>query len=125
MLGLALTLQAQGSLPEALANFEQAFKEFEALNDRNEMANALASIGSIQYDLGNYEAASKTLLRLSSLRMDAGNLLRLAAAFYMQKDYAQALTYYEQALEHANKTCKYSRSNQCSHWRRELLLQPA
>lgn len=103
LLGVALTLQAQGSLPEALTSFEQAFKEFETVNDRNEMANALASIGSIQYDMGNYEAASKTLLRLSSLRMDAGNLLRLAAAFYMQKDYAQALTYYEQALDHATK----------------------
>jgi tetratricopeptide (TPR) repeat protein len=103
LLGIALTLQAQGSLPEALATFEQAFKEFETANDRNEMANALASIGSIQYDMGNYEAASKTLLRLSNLRMDAGNLLRLAAAFYMQRDYTQALTYYEQALEHATK----------------------
>ena len=103
LLGLALTLQAQGSLPEALATFEQAFKEFETVNDRNEMANALASIGSIQYDMRNYEAASKTLLRLSSLRMDAANLLRVAAAFYMQKDYSQALTYYEQALDHATK----------------------
>ena len=103
LLGVALTLQAQGSLPEALATFEQAFKEFETVNDRTEMANALASIGSIQYDMRNYEAASKTLLRLSSLRMDAGNLLRVAAAFYMQKDYSQALTYYEQALDHATK----------------------
>ena len=103
LLGLALTMQAQGSLPEALAIFEQAFKEFEAVNDRTEMANALASIGSIQYDMRNYEAASKTLLRLSSLRMDAGNLLRVAAAFYMQKDYSQALSYYEQALDHATK----------------------
>ncbi|HKY43046.1 MAG TPA: tetratricopeptide repeat protein [Pyrinomonadaceae bacterium] len=103
LLGIALTLQAQGSLPEALTIFEQAFKEFETVSDRNEMANVLASIGSIQYDMGNYEAASKTLVRLSSLRMDAGNLLRLAAAFYMQKDYTQALTYYEQALDHATR----------------------
>ena len=104
LLGLALTFQAQQKLPEALANFEQALKEFEALDDRHEMANALASIGSIQYDQGNYNAASKTLQRLSSLRSDGGSLLRVAAAFYMQKDYAQALTYYEQALELANKT---------------------
>ena len=104
LLGLALTFQAQGELHESLANFEKAFKEFEALSDRDEMANALASIGSLQYDLGNYDAASKTLLRLSSLRTDAGDLLRLGAAFYMQKDYAQALTYYERALEHATKT---------------------
>ena len=104
LLGLALTLQAQGKLHEALAKFEQAFKEFEALDDRDEMANALASIGSLQYDLGNYDAASKTLLRLSTLRTEAGNLLRLGAAFYMQKDYAQALTYYEQALDHATKS---------------------
>ena len=103
LLGLALTFQAQQKLPEALANLEQALKEFEALDDREEMANALASIGSIQYEQGNFEAASKTLLRLSSLRSDGGNLLRIAAAFYMQKDYTQALTYYEQALELANK----------------------
>ena len=103
VLGLALTFQAQQKLPEALSNFEQSLKEFEALDDRHEMANALASIGSIQYDQGNYEAASKTLQRLSSLRNDGGNLLRVAAAFYMQKDYAQALTYYEQAVELANR----------------------
>ena len=103
LLGLALTFQAQQKLPEALSNFELALKEFEALDDQDEMANALASIGSIQYDQGKYEAASKTLLRLSSLRSDSGNLLRIAAAFYMQRDYAQALTYYEQALELANR----------------------
>ncbi len=104
LIGLALTLQAQGNLREALATFEQAFKEFEALDDRDEMANALASIGSLQYDLSNYDAASKTLLRLSNLRTDGGNLLRLGAAFYMQRDYAQALTYYERALDHATKS---------------------
>ena len=103
LFGLALTFQAQQKLPEALSNFEQALKEFEALDDRLEMANALASIGSIQYDQGNYEAASKTLLRLSSLRSDGGNLLRIATAFYMQKDYARALTYYEQAFELASR----------------------
>lgn len=103
LLGLALTFQAQQKLPEALSNFEQALKEFEALDDRDEIANALASIGSIQYDQGNYEAASKTLQRLPSLLSDSGNLLRVAAAFYMQKDYAQALTYYEQAFELANR----------------------
>ena len=103
LLGLALTFQAQQKLPDALSNFEQALKEFEALDDRDEMANALASIGSIQYDQGKYEAASKTLQRLLTLRSDSGNLLRIAAAFYMQKDYAQALTYYEQAFQLANR----------------------
>ncbi len=102
-LGLALTFQAQRKLPEALANYEQALKEFEALDDQPEIANALAGIGSLQYEQGNFEASTKTLLRLSKLRDDAGSLLRIAAAFYMQKDYAQALTHYERALEYANK----------------------
>jgi tetratricopeptide (TPR) repeat protein len=74
-----LTFQARQKLPEALSNFEQALKEFEALDDRDEVANALASIGSIQYDQGNYEAASKTLQRLPSLRSDSGNLLQVQA----------------------------------------------
>jgi tetratricopeptide (TPR) repeat protein len=99
LLGIALTFQVQGNLHDALANFENALKEFEALDDRDEIANALASIGSLQYDFGNYDAATKTLLRLSTVRADAGNLLRIAAAFYMQRDYTQALTYYERALE--------------------------
>ena len=103
LLGLAMTLQAQGNLHEALATFEKALKEFEALDDRQEMANALANIGSLQYDLGNYDAASKTLLRLSTLRTDGRTLLQSAAAFYMQRDYTQALTYYEQALDLATK----------------------
>jgi tetratricopeptide (TPR) repeat protein len=103
LVGLALTFQAQQKLPESLAHFEQALKEFEALNNENEIANTLAAIGSLQYEQGNYDRATKTLLRLSNLRDDGGNLLRIAAAFYMQKDYAQALTYYERALESARR----------------------
>ena len=103
LLGLALTFQVQQKLPQALAHFEQALKEFEAVDDQTEIANALAGIASLQYEQGNYEAATKTFLRLSNLRDDGGNLLRIASAFYMQKDYAQALTYYERALEFAKK----------------------
>ena len=98
--GLALTYQAQRKLAESLKAFEQALREFETLNDRNEIVNTLAEIGSIQYDQGNYEAATKTFLRISSLHENAENLVRIADAFYRQHDYTQALVYYQKSLEH-------------------------
>src|SRR5688500_6827366 len=98
--GLALTHQAQRKLAESLKGFEQALREFETLNDRNEIVNALAEIRSIQYDQGNYESATKTFLRISSLRENAENLVRIADAFYRQHDYSQALVYYRKSLEH-------------------------
>ncbi len=98
--GLALTYQAQRKLAESLKAFEQALREFETLNDRNEIVNTLTEIGSIQYGQGNYEAATKTFLRVSSLHENAENLVRIADAFYRQYDYTQALVYYRKSLEH-------------------------
>lgn len=98
--GLALIYQAQRKLAESLKAFEQALREFETLNDRNEIVNTLAEIGSIQYDQGNYEAATKTFLRISSLNENAQNLVRIADAFYRQYDYTQALVHYKKSLEH-------------------------
>ena len=101
--GIALTLQAQKKPTEALKVFEQALKEFEALNDRNRIADTLAGIGSIQNEQGNYDAAAKTFLRVAGLRENAESLLRIGEALYRQNDYAQALVYYERALEHAER----------------------
>jgi tetratricopeptide (TPR) repeat protein len=60
--GLGLTYQAQRKRADALKTFEEALKEFQVLGDRAEILNTLASIGGLQYELGNYEAASKTFL---------------------------------------------------------------
>ncbi|HEX6718812.1 MAG TPA: tetratricopeptide repeat protein [Pyrinomonadaceae bacterium] len=100
--GLALTYQAQHKPTDALKTFEEALKEFEAAGDRNEIANTLASIGGLQYELGNYVAASKAFLRVAEWSEGGESLSRVAEAFYMQHDYAQALSYYERALQHFN-----------------------
>ena len=101
--GLALTYQAQRKLTESLKTFEQALTEFEALDDRNEIANTLAEIGSIQFDQGNYDAATKTFLRISSLNENGENLVRVADAFYRQYDYSQALVYYQRSLDYFSR----------------------
>ena len=97
--GLALTYQAQRKRAEALKTFEEALKEFQALGDRTETLNTLASIGGLQYEQGSYEAASKTFLAVAELGENGEIYSRVAEAFYMQHDYAQALRHYEHALE--------------------------
>ena len=96
--GIALTYQAQQKQTEALKTFEEALKEFQAVDDKDELLNTLASIGSLQYQLGNYEAAGKTFLAVAALGENGEIFSRVAEAFYMQHDYAQALVYYQRAL---------------------------
>ena len=96
--GIALTYQAQRKPTEALEAFDEALKDFEAARNTSETANTLASIGGLQYELGNYEAARKAFLRVAEWSPGGDRLSRVAEAFYMQHDYAQALTYYLQAL---------------------------
>jgi tetratricopeptide (TPR) repeat protein/CHAT domain-containing protein len=98
--GIALTYQSQRKPNEALKTFEEALKEFEAAHNTVEIANTLASIGGLQYELGNYEAARKAFLRVAEWSPGGDSLSRVAEAFYMQHDYGQALIYYLQALEY-------------------------
>ena len=97
--GIALTYQAQRKHAGALKTFEEALKEFEAVDDKAEILNTLASIGSLQYQLGNYEAAGKTFLAVAALGENGEIFSRVAEAFYMQHDYTQALIYYQRALD--------------------------
>ena len=97
--GVALTYQAQRKPAEALKTFAEALKEFEAAGDKTEIANTLASIGGLQYELGNYDEARKAFLRVAEWSPGGESLARVAEAFYMQHDYGQALNYYLQALE--------------------------
>ena len=99
MFGVALTYQAQRKPNEAINTFEDALKEFEAAGDNEEIKNTLASLGGLQYELGNYDAAKKTFLRVAELSGGGESLIRVADAFYMQHDYAQALSYYQRALQ--------------------------
>ncbi|HEY0764140.1 MAG TPA: tetratricopeptide repeat protein [Pyrinomonadaceae bacterium] len=97
--GIALTYQAQRKQADALKMFEEALKQFQSLGDKTEILNTLASIGGLQYELGNYEAASKTFLAVAELGENGEIFSRVAEAFYMQHDYAQALAYYQRALD--------------------------
>src|SRR6185436_19807136 len=98
--GIALTYQSQRKPNEALKTFEEALKEFEAAGDTSETANTLASIGGLQYERGNYEAAKKAFLKVAEWSPGGESLSRVAEAFYMQHDYSQALLYYRQALQY-------------------------
>jgi tetratricopeptide (TPR) repeat protein len=97
--GIGLTYQAQRKPTDALKTFEEALKEFQFAGDKNEILNALTSIGGLQYQLGNYEAASQTLLTAAGSAPNGEIFSRVAEAFYMQHDYSQALVYYQRALE--------------------------
>jgi CHAT domain-containing protein/uncharacterized protein HemY len=91
-------LKEQRQDAEALKSFTQVLKEFEALNDKEEMANALSSIGTIYYEQRKYAEASNAFLKSTELNSSADNTARIADAFYMQGDYAEASDYYKKSL---------------------------
>jgi tetratricopeptide (TPR) repeat protein len=125
--GIALTYQSQRKPNEALKTFEEALKEFEAAGDTSETANTLASIGGLQYELGNYEAAKKAFLRVAEWSPGGESLSRVAEAFYMQHDYSQALIYYRQALDYfkpqnspAGMIAAYTGAANCYYYQRNF-----
>lgn len=97
--GIGLAYQAQRKETDALKAFAEALPEFQSAGDKTEILNTLASIGGLQYQLGDYEAASKTLLAVAALGENGEIFSRVAESFYMQHDYAQSLVYYQRALE--------------------------
>ena len=123
--GIALTYQSQRKPTEALTTLEEALKNFEAAGETAEIANTLASIGSLQYELGNYDAAKKSFLRVAEWSPGGESLSRVADAFYMQHDYGQALTYYLRALAYfrpqnspAGMIAAYSGAANCYYYQR-------
>ena len=127
--GIALTLQSQRKPAEALKTFEAALKDFEAADDKPEIANTLASIGGLQYELGNYDAAQKTFLKVAEGSPGGESLTRVAETFYMQHDYAQALSYYLRALEYlkpqnspGGMIAAYSGAANCYYYQRNFDL---
>ncbi len=98
--GIALTYQSQRKPNEALKTFQEALKEFEAAANTEEIANTVASIGGLQYELGLYEDARNSFLRVAEWSPGGESLTRVAEVFYALHDYSQALTYYLRALEY-------------------------
>mgnify|MGYP003289289832 CR=1 FL=1 len=98
--GIALTYQSQRKPTEALKTFQEALKEFEAARDTAEIANTITSIGGLQYELGLYDDARKSFLRVAEWSPGGESLSRVAEVFYMLHDYGQALSYYLRALEY-------------------------
>src|SRR6185312_9003428 len=97
--GLALIYKELQRNNEALKVYEEVLKEFEALNDNEEIANTLNNIGAVHYAQGNYSAASKALLRSTQLEDNSDNIIRIADALYMQGEYAQAAQYYQKSIK--------------------------
>jgi len=123
--GLALTYQSQRKPVEALKTYQEALKDFQAVGDRTETLNTLASIGGLQYELGDYEAASKTFLAVAGFGENGEIFSRVAEAFYMQHDYRQALLNYERALDlftvqnsAAGKVTALSGAGNCYYYQR-------
>jgi uncharacterized protein HemY len=77
---------------------KQTLAEFTELNDKEEMANALSSIGSIYYSQRDYSAAAEAFRKSAELNPNAENVVRIADSLYMQGDYTQASRYYKQSL---------------------------
>ena len=98
--GIALTYQSQRKPNDALRTFQEALKEFEAARDTAEIANTVASMGGLQYELGLYEDARNSFLRAAESSPGGESLTRVAEVFYALHDYSQALTYYLRALEY-------------------------
>ena len=98
--GIALTYQSQRKPNEALKTFQEALKEFEAARDRAEIANTVASMGGLQYELGLYEDARNSFVRLAEWSPGGESLTRVAEVFYALHDYSQALIYYLRALDY-------------------------
>src|ERR1051325_5103030 len=99
--GLALIYKELRRETEALAALQQVLKEFTALGDKEERANALNSIGTIYYGQGNYSAAAEAFRKSSETNTNVDSTVRLGDALYMQGDYMQASAFYKQSLERA------------------------
>jgi len=97
--GLALIYKEQRRDQEALAILQQVLKEFTSLGDKEEISNTLNTIGAIHYGQGNYSAAANAFMKSSEANSNADSVVRLADAFYMQGDYAQALAFYKKSLD--------------------------
>lgn len=98
--GIALTYQSLRKPNEALKTFQEALNEFEAAHNTEEIANTVASMGGLQYELGLYEDARNSFLRVAESSPGGESLTRVAEVFYVLHDYSQALTYYLRALDY-------------------------
>lgn len=123
--GIALTYQALRKPTEALKTFQEALKDFEAARETEEITNTLASIGGLQYELGLYEDARNSFLRVAEWSPGGESLTRVAEVFYALHDYSQALTYYLRALEYlkqrnsfAGMIAAYSGAANCYYYQR-------
>jgi tetratricopeptide (TPR) repeat protein len=96
--GLALIYKDQRNDSEALKAFQEVVTEFTKLGDKEEIGNAWNNIGAIHYSKGNYVAAMEAFEKGHAANGNPENIVRVGDALYMQGDYAQAFTYYKQAL---------------------------
>lgn len=102
--GVALIYKEQRRETEALAALQQVLREFMSLGDKEEIANTLNMIGTINYGQGNYSAAADAFRKSSEANSNVDSVVRLADVLYMQGDYTQALTFYKQSLERVTRT---------------------
>jgi tetratricopeptide (TPR) repeat protein len=103
---LATLLKDEGKLGEALATYQEIYRAFEALGDRQEMAVALTQIASVYQNQGKYEQAIEYEERSLGLEKERGNkegqaisLHQLSILFMLRGDYATALARSEEAAE--------------------------
>jgi CHAT domain-containing protein len=114
LMGVGFVRKEQGKSAEALDALKEALAQLDALKPageqgqispviKGEMTDLLNTMGSIYYDLGDYNASAKAFQRSLQLREDAGNMQSVANAFYFQGNYSSALEYYQKALAEFEK----------------------
>jgi len=103
---IGISYYMQSDYVEALANWNQSLKEFEAINDKTGIANILSNLGSIYFNKGDDANALDYFIRSLKYAEEIGDTLRIVTVLnnigvvYLNKPatYDKALTYYLKAL---------------------------
>jgi tetratricopeptide (TPR) repeat protein len=107
---LATLLQDEGRLDEALAVHEDAYRTFEELGAKQQMAAVLGQISSVYMNKGDYDRAIERQQASLDIERELGNeegqaisLHQLSILYHLKEDYALALKTSRQAEALARK----------------------
>jgi len=99
----------QGNNPKALEYFQRSLKIAEQQNDKMSIINALLNISTINLSLSNDNTALENLHSALEIAEEINDYSRIAGCLlnigkvYQKTDYAQALEYFQRALDISEK----------------------
>jgi tetratricopeptide (TPR) repeat protein len=97
----------QSDYIEALGNWNQSLKEFEAINDKTGIANILSNLGSVYFNKGDDANALDYIIKSLKYAEEIGDTVKNSHSYsitigvvYLNKPatYEKALAYYLKAL---------------------------